>query len=338
MNNSQYTRAKSDLDSQKEQLQSLTEEAISGYTLFDGNIDMTTIRQRTNDYVSKIFSAKDIRELPSNLHEQVLQISKNIGTENVQDVVSHLLSGDVADNIHLYENPVKDISDISQLSDLYNKKIEIEKSSQQLDSELSHQISAEGHVSKKLVDAIDYAQKTTKGQGEQPLPPKEALLEVLSDTLDSAYTEKPSLLERAKRAFGKGSEPKTMSRTVMDMYHAESLDELPISDAYKEIISDEIGTSDPKAITKHILSDPNKMKLIQGFSGGSPNNNTGVTRMASSVLDCIEKIETIENVRPIEEALLEGPQQEPKSFENELSRDEQELSNDKGKDDDLIER
>lgn len=103
-----------------------------------------------------------------------------------------------------------------------------------------------------------------------------------------------------------------MSHTVLEMYNSESIDELPIPNAYKEMLLDEFGDN-PKAITKHLLEDPQRASIIKGFEGG----HKGMNKEAVTTIESIEQVELIEQIRPLEEALEEGPQIElPKGQEH----------------------
>ncbi|HIF15234.1 MAG TPA: hypothetical protein EYQ86_07955 [Bacteroidetes bacterium] len=187
-------------------------------------------------------------------------------------------------------------------------------------------------MTEEVVEKLDRANMNAQSKGEENLSHKEKLEAYFSSLLDDTYEEKPSLIERAKRFVNKGNPPKSMSQTAMEMYNAESVETLPISNAHKEMLLEEFG-DDPKEITKHLLKDPEKASIIQGFKGG----HNGCNKEAVAVLESMEQIELIEEVRPLDEALAEGPQKEIPSM-NSTSSHDKDLDKGMDRDDDSPER
>ncbi len=319
----QFQRAKQRFEDQYQKLEECKQNAVKGFIIMDGDIDNSTIRQRTNEYINNIFSARDIRQLPPAIVNDAKIISEQLGTENVEQVVEHLLSDNIADSLDLHENPGQETGDLTQLRSLYTQQKQLEKDTVTFDKETAQLHAEKGYVNEQLTNNLSRAEKSAKMKGQENPSQKETLENYLRDTLDSIYKEKPSLFERAKRMVGNGSPPKTMSQTAMEMYNSESIQELPIPSAYKDLLLEEFG-DDPKAVTKHLLEDPQRASIIQGFEGG----HNGMNKEAVTTLESLEQVKLIEQVRPIEDALEEGPQvelpidrQQSDEMENTLGQD-----------------
>ncbi|MFT7433403.1 MAG: hypothetical protein ACI9TY_001035 [Alphaproteobacteria bacterium] len=177
-------------------------------------------------------------------------------------------------------------------------------------------------ASESLVTTLEKADKQC---GEYQKTPEDKLRKATQYAVHQMdYVDDPSLMEKAKRAIGQPHTKKNMPTEVMSMFDAQSIDEFDVSDEFKEQLKSEFG-DDARADTISILQQ-NRLGELNGFKQVARSSLRSISVNHSEYVDpaqalqSIVDIEKIEETRPLNEALEEGPQ----TLETMVVREEQE--------------